>query len=129
MFLTLCLASYSQLCLCVDECEQTFSPCGAKRAATFGARKKHIAAVVLLDACSRSPVSGHMLLPPPQESTCGERRAADEALLKFTQKKPNALPDQSVGSADAGRQNVTKVLFFLLSFAVQAVKRCYDTSY
>ena len=61
-------------------------------------------------------------------STCEEPRVAkNKSPAEVLCKKRNAFPDKSVGSAAAGL--LQKCLFFLFSFTVQAVKRCYDTSY
>lgn len=90
VFLAPRLASYSQLCLCVDECEQTFLH-------AVSVRSKHTAAVVLLDACSRAQSAGICCC-------CYEKRVRGASRRKTKSPaedsaKLNAFPDRF---ADAG---------------------------
>lgn len=103
--LFLALASYSQLCVCVDECEQTFlrAERGRRRVCCRVRRSKHIVAVKCCSTlCSPCPVSQHML-----QHVWG---ALPEVYAKLD---ACFLICRSV-------QNVTKVFFY--QFTVQAVK-------
>lgn len=110
LFVALHPASYSQLCLCVDECEQTFPRAEKQKASVlpFSALETH---------CGCGGVAWWLLLCP------GSRHMLLSLQKKKNPNKPKSLKlTQNSTFLQTDWRTVVFCFFFYLSFAVKAVK-------
>ena len=105
------LASYSQLCSCVDECEQTFL-----RAAIFGTPNTFWRWCCLLLAPAASP---RAYAAVAGRSTCEEPRRRKKKSPAEVDAKLTAFPDRVLDLQTHSCRMLQKCLFCLFSFHLQ----------